>query len=112
MTIAVDGQTIRQIDNVSWQAGMNGQQAMEQAYGSGAGYSFQLQYFGAQLGYEVVSIDNIAGQSGTDAFLFWEFSVHAGLPRDVVDLANGLPVDRNRDRDRHGRFPSTGGSSL
>jgi hypothetical protein len=37
ITIAVYGQTIRQIDNVPWQANMNGQNAMEQAYGSGAG---------------------------------------------------------------------------
>jgi hypothetical protein len=85
ITIAVDGQTIRQIDNVPWQAGMNGQQAMEQAYGSGAGYSFQLQYFGPQLGYEVVSIDNIAAQSGTDAFLFWEFSVNGDVSSTGVD---------------------------
>jgi hypothetical protein len=85
ITIAVNGQIIRQINNVPWQANMNGQDAMEHAYGSGAGYSFLLQYFGPQLGYEVVSIDNIASQSGTDTFLFWEFSVNGTVSSTGVD---------------------------
>jgi len=85
MTISVNGQSIRQITNVPWQANVNAQQAMEQAYGSGAGYSFLLQYFGPQLGYEVVSIDNIASQAGTDAFLFWEFSVNGNVANQGID---------------------------
>jgi hypothetical protein len=84
ITISVNGQSIRQIKNVPWQAEMNGQDAMEHAYGS-AGYSFLLQYFGPQLGYEVVSIDNMASQSGTDAFLFWEFSVNGVVASKGVD---------------------------
>jgi hypothetical protein len=84
ITISVNGQSIRQINNVPWQANMNGQDAMEHAYGS-AGYSFLLQYFGAALGYEVVSIDNIASQSGSDAFLFWEFSVNGTVASQGVD---------------------------
>jgi hypothetical protein len=85
ITISVNGQTIRQISNVPWQANMNGQDAMEHAYGSGSGYSFLLQYFGPQLGYEVISIDNIASQAGTDAYLFWEFSVNGIVASKGVD---------------------------
>ena len=85
ITISVSGQPIRQINNVPWQANMNGQDAMEHAYGSGSGYSFLLQYFGPQLGYEVVSIDNIASQAGSDAFLFWEFSVNGVVASKGVD---------------------------
>lgn len=85
ITISVNGQSIRQINNVPWQANMSGQDAMEHAYGSGSGYSFLLQYFGPQLGYEVVSIDNIAGQAGTDAFLFWEFSVNGTVASQGID---------------------------
>jgi len=87
ITISVSGQPIRQINNVPWQANMNGQDAMEHAYGSGSGYSFLLQYFGPQLGYEVVSIDNIASQAGSDsdAFLFWEFSVNGVVATRGVD---------------------------
>jgi hypothetical protein len=85
ITISVNGQSIRQIPNVPWQANMNGQDAMEHAYGTGPGYSFLLQYFGPQLGYEVVSIDNIASQAGTDAFLFWEFSVNGVVANKGVD---------------------------
>jgi hypothetical protein len=84
IVIAVNGQPIRQINNVPWQADMTGQNAMEHAYGN-AGYSFLLQYFGPQFGYEVVSIDNIAGQAGTDAYLFWEFSVNGTVASQGVD---------------------------
>jgi hypothetical protein len=85
IAISVNGQSIRQINNVPWQANMSGQDAMEHAYGSGSGYSFLLQYFGQQLGYEVVSIDNIASQAGTDAFLFWEFSVNGTVASQGID---------------------------
>jgi hypothetical protein len=98
ITISVSGQSIRQIDNVPWQANMNGQDAMEHAYGSGSGYSFLLQYFGPQLGYEIVSIDNIASQTGADAFLFWEFSVNgvvAGKGVDQTTLKDGDKIGWN-----------------
>jgi hypothetical protein len=64
---------------------MNGQDAMEHAYATRSGYSFQLQYFGPQLGYEVISIDNIVSQAGTDAFLFWEFSVNGVVANKGID---------------------------
>jgi hypothetical protein len=85
ITISVNGQSIRQINNVPWQANMNGQDTMEHAYSSGSGYSFCLQYFGPQLGYEIISIDNIASQAGTDAYLFWEFSVSGVVANAGVD---------------------------
>jgi hypothetical protein len=84
ITISVNGQSIRQIDIVPWQANMDGQDAMEHAYGS-AGYSFLLQYFGPQLGYELVSIDNVANQIGTDVVLFWEFSVNGAVASKGID---------------------------
>jgi hypothetical protein len=84
ITISVNGQSVRQINNVPWQANMNGQDALEHAFGS-AGYSFLLRYFGPQLGYEVISIDNIANQAGGDAFLFWEFSVNGDVASKGVD---------------------------
>lgn len=84
ISISANGQRLREIDNVPWQASMTGQDAMEHAYGI-TGYSFLLQYFGPQLGYEVVSIDNIASQAGTDAFLFWEFSVNGAVASNGID---------------------------
>jgi hypothetical protein len=98
ITISVNGQSIRQINNVPWQANMNGQDAMEHAYGCGTGYSFLLQYFGPALGYEVVSIDNIASQSGSDSFLFWEFSVNGAVASKGVDettLSDGDQIGWN-----------------
>ena len=97
ITISVNGQSIRQIDNVPWQANMNGQDAMEHTYGS-AGYSFLLQYFGPQLGYELVSIDNVANQIGTDVVLFWEFSVNGAVASKGIDqtmLNDGDQIEWN-----------------
>ncbi len=85
ITIAVNGKVIRQIDNVPWQSGMNAQDAMEHAYHTGTGYSFMLQYFGPDLGYEVVNIDNIASQSGTDTYVFWEFRVNNTISQKGID---------------------------
>lgn len=97
ITISVNGQLVRQINNVPWQANMSGQNAMEQAYGV-TGYSFQLQYFGSQLGYEVVSIDSIAMQAGTDGFVFWQFSVNGVLASQGIDetfLNDGDQIEWN-----------------
>ncbi len=58
---------------------------MERAYHAGTGYSFTLQYFGQALGYEVMSIDGVTGQSGTDLFLFWEFSVNGSIATKGID---------------------------
>ena len=98
ITISVNGQLVRQINGVPWQANMSAQSAMEQAYSSGSGYSFLLQYFGPQLGYEVVSIDNIASQAGTDAFLFWQFCVNGTIAAQGIDetfLNDGDQIEWN-----------------
>jgi hypothetical protein len=59
VSIAVNGSVVRSMPEVPWSSGMNGQNALEQAYAAGTGYSFVLQYFGASLGYEV-SFDGVA----------------------------------------------------
>jgi hypothetical protein len=75
---------------------MNAQTAMENAYSSGMGYSFLLQWFGFRFGYEVVSIDNISSQAGSDAFLFWELSVNG------VTANRGVDQTRLNDGDQIG----------
>lgn len=65
VSIAINGNVARTIADIPWSSGMNAQNALEQAYATGAGYSFLPQYFGVPLGYEVVSFDGIAAQQGT-----------------------------------------------
>lgn len=98
ITISVFGTVARQLPGIPWQSGMNVQNAMEQAYQSGTGYGFTVQYFGAQLGYEAVSIDNIAAQSGTDSYLFWELSLNGQIAQNGMDttiLSDGDQVGWN-----------------
>ena len=98
ITISVSGNVIRQIGNVPWQSNMNAQDALEHAYHSGTGYDFMLEYFGTALGYEVVSIDKIASQAGSDTYLFWEFSVNgtvSTLGIDQVKLSDGDKLSFN-----------------
>jgi hypothetical protein len=83
MTISINGQLDRTFDDISWQSGMNVQEAMESAFGSENGYDFALQYFGS-LGYEAIMIDNISQQAGTDAFLFWELSINGNMSSTVL----------------------------
>jgi hypothetical protein len=92
--ISINGQTQREIDNIPWSSGMNAQAAMEAAYHSGMGYSFTLQYFGADLGYEIVSIDGIASEAGTDLYLFWEFSVN----QQIASKGNDQTFPQDGDR--------------
>jgi hypothetical protein len=84
MTISINGQLDRTFDDISWQSGMNVQEAMESAFGSENGYDFALQYFGS-LGYEAIMIDNISQQAGTDAFLFWELSINGNISSTGID---------------------------
>jgi len=60
---------------------------MEQAYDADPGFSFLIRYFGPQLGYEILEIDGIASQTGTDTFLFWEFSVNGNIADKGVDCS-------------------------
>lgn len=87
MTISINGQIDRTFSNLAWHPGMNVQQAMEIAYGSEKGYDFALQYFGSDLGYEVVMLDNISQQAGTDSFLFWQLSIDGQISKVGIDEA-------------------------
>ena len=98
MTISINGQLERTFDDISWQSGMNVQQAMESAYGTESGYAFAIQYFGADLGYEAIMIDNVFQQAGTDAFLFWELSINGNVSSTGIDetrLNDGDAVEWN-----------------
>ncbi len=79
VSIAVNGSVVRSMPDVPWSSGMNGQNALEQAYAAGTGYSFVLQYFGTSLGYEVISFDGVAAQQGADISFYWEF-IYNGTP--------------------------------
>jgi Domain of unknown function (DUF4430) len=85
VSIAINGNVVRMMANVSWSSGMNAQNALEQAYAIGTGYSFSLQYFGVPLGYEVMSFDGIAAQQGTDTGFYWEFIYNGNPARQGID---------------------------
>ncbi len=89
MTISIQGSQVAAIDNIPFTGGTNVQHAMEVAYNTmpGRGYNFSLRYFGPQLGYQVVVLDNISQQGGSDpdAFLFWELLINGVISRDGVD---------------------------
>ena len=70
--------------DIAWQSGMD-VHAMETAFGSESGYDFALQYFGPDLGYEAIMIDNIFQQAGTDTFLFWQLSVNGKVSNTGID---------------------------
>jgi hypothetical protein len=85
VSIAINGNVVRMMANVSWSSGMNAQNALEQAYTTGTGYNFSLQYFGVPLGYEVMSFDGIAAQQGTDTGFYWEFIYNGNPARQGID---------------------------
>ena len=85
VSIAINGNVVRTMANLPWSQGMNAQNALEQAYATGTGYSFSLQYFGVPLGYEVMSFDGIAAQQGTDTGFYWEFIYNGNPARQGID---------------------------
>lgn len=85
LTISVAGSAVRSLPDVPYKNGMNVQEAMEAAYSVGSGYSFRLRYFG-NLGYEVVTIDEISSQTGSDISFYWEL------------LINGYPATQGIDQ--------------
>jgi Domain of unknown function (DUF4430) len=85
VAIEVSGNIVRSISNVPWFAGMNAQAALEQAYVSGNGYSFILQYFGSPLGYEVMAFDGISAQQGSDVSFYWEFFYNGAAAQQGID---------------------------
>ena len=85
VSIAISGNVVRTIANIPWSSGMNAQNALEQAYATGTGYSFLTQYFGVPLGYEVMSFDGVASQQGSDGGFYWEFSYNGNPARQGID---------------------------
>jgi hypothetical protein len=85
VSMAINGNVVRTIANVPWSPGMNAQHALEQAYATGTGYCFVLQYFGVPLGYEVMAFDGITAQQGTDTGLYWEFVYNGNPARQGID---------------------------
>jgi Domain of unknown function (DUF4430) len=81
---------------------MSVQRLMETAFDSKSHptYKFEIQYFGAASGYELVSLDGIAMQAGTDSgeYLYWELAVNGvvadkGIDREI--LSDGDEVEWN-----------------
>jgi|SRR5450756_108032 len=102
MVLSLNGSEIGQIDNILFTASMNVRQAMEAAYGLTPGhtYNFSLQYFGSELGYEVVTLDSIANQVGSDpdSYIFWALYVNGQLSPTGIDstvLNDGDRIDWN-----------------
>lgn len=89
MTLSLNGNEISQVGNIPFITGMNVQQAMEAAYGltPGHSYNFSLQYFGAGLGYEVVTLDSITNQIGSDpnSYLFWALYINNTFSPTGID---------------------------
>jgi hypothetical protein len=85
VSIAINGNVVRTMANIPFVSGMNAQNALEQAYATGTGYSFSMQYFGVPLGYEVMSFDGIAAQQGTDTGSYWEFIYNGNPARQGID---------------------------
>jgi hypothetical protein len=74
--------------SVPWTAGMNAQQALEKiwdAFHSEAKFTYALQYFGSQMGYQVVMINGTYAtfpnrhEQESQPYFFWEFTLN-GVP--------------------------------
>jgi Domain of unknown function (DUF4430) len=75
---------------IPFTSGMNAQQAMEKAFDSQpspTGFTYALQYFGAQLGYLVVMINETYESfiSSSHPFYFWEFLVNGQPAQSGID---------------------------
>ena len=89
ITISISGTQVGEISGIAHHANMNVQAAMEDGYNlhEDTAFSFTLQYFGGQLGYEVVSLDGITNQIGTDSgtYVFWALSVNGTFSPTGID---------------------------
>jgi Domain of unknown function (DUF4430) len=89
ITVSITGAQVGEIDHISYHTHMNVQHTMEEAYNlhGDRAFNFSLQYFGGNLGYEVVTLDNIANQVGSDsgAYVFWVLSVNGTLSPTGID---------------------------
>ena len=78
---------------VTWNPGMNAQQAIEAAFNSQTTpgeFTYALQYYGSQLGYLVVMINETyeSFMSSADPFYFWEFLVNGTPSSTGIDNVN------------------------
>jgi hypothetical protein len=89
MTVSLYGRQVSQVENIPFTANMNVQQAMEAAYALTPGhtYNFSLQYFGTGLGYEVVTLDSIVNQMGSDlnSYVFWALYINGRFSPTGID---------------------------
>lgn len=89
ITVSITGVQVGDVDQISYHDRMNVQRAMEEAYDlhSDRAFNFSLQYFGDNLGYEVVTLDGIANQVGSDsgAYVFWALSINGTLSPTGID---------------------------
>jgi hypothetical protein len=95
ISIAVFSTVVRSLPPVKFYPNMNAQNALEQAYVGGTGYSFVLQYFGNDLGYEVIAFDGISAQQGSDVGLYWQFiyngeSANQGIDETILNDGDAL----------------------
>jgi len=89
ITVSITGMRVGEINQISYRPQMNVQRAMEEAYNlhSDQAFNFSLRYFGSKLGYEVVTLDGIANQVGSDfdTYVFWALSVNGTLSPTGID---------------------------
>lgn len=105
MTISVCGSHVAETAKIPYSPGLNVHQAMEAAYNLSPNhiYAFDLEYFGQQLGYEVIGIDNITSQSGPayGIFTFWALYINGQLSETGIDetiLHDGDEIGWNYER--------------
>lgn len=100
IVVSITGVQVREIDQIPYYPHMNVQRAMEKAYDLGGDHAFRfsLQYFGNNLGYEVVSLEGITNQMGSDSYVFWALSVNGTLSPTGIDgthLDDGDSIEWN-----------------
>jgi len=102
MTLSITDVPVAEIDQIPYQSGMTVQLAMEEAYNfhSDKAFNFSLQYFGSDLGYEVITLDTIANQVGSDSdtYVFWALSINGALSPTGIDntvLNDGDSIEWN-----------------
>jgi hypothetical protein len=102
ITVSITGVPAAEIDQIPYQPHMNVQLALEAGYNlhSDKAFNFSLQYFGSTLGYEVITLDSIANQVGSDsgAYVFWALYVNGTLSPTGIDgthLNDGDTIEWN-----------------
>jgi hypothetical protein len=90
----VGGPTI----NVPYTAGMNAQEALEAAYNAVANpllFDYAIEYFGSNLGYLVVMLNDTyeSFKSSASPFFFWEFLVNDAPANQGIDFTTLNPGD-------------------